>query len=70
MKTEKRIFNIMHKESKITNTSLLTKSSMFMLLGAYQCAVKRKQKGSLGILQCFQEALFKMYIHKDPLITL
>lgn len=49
MKTEKRIFNIMHKESKITNTSLLTKSSMFMLLGAYQCAVKKKTKGSLGI---------------------
>lgn len=34
------------------------------------CSKKENKKGSLGILQCFQEALFKMYIHKEPLIIL
>lgn len=58
MKTEKRIFNIMHKESKITNTSLLTKSSMFMLLGAYQYAVKKKTKRQLRNSPVFPRSTF------------
>lgn len=61
MKKEKRIYNqLMQKESKITNTSLLMKI-FNVYTDAYECLSSKyavKKKGNLRKSQCFKESTF------------